>query len=200
MGRQQRESAMDRRTVVVETGLDEQAEWRGTAYRRHARTRFVETARPDVPRLPEIGEGWEPLTVRARLHRMAEIFRRIPHDPDTRPAGHRSCMPTPVREVFKDQPGEPMRVPVSRADFAAARQVLESLVTLTWEQRCTAWAIANKLSDRRLGRELKTNHHAAAGAKQRLLEFLAADWNGRQWVVEEADILAATAFIHRNID
>lgn len=196
-----------RRTVIVETGLEERAgavlvDGRVTARTRHARTRFVDQRceQPKTPRLPEIGDPWEPLTVRARLQRMAEVFRRIPHDPDTRPGGHRSCMPTPVREMFKDLPGEPMRVPVSRTDFTAAKQVLDSLITLTRDQRIVAWGIANNLGDRRVGRELGTHHHAAAKAKLALLAFLAADWNRRGWESEEQDVRAARDFIHRDID
>lgn len=130
---------------------------------------------------------------------MAEVFRQVPHDPDTRPGQHRSCMPTPVREIFKDQPGDPMRVPVARADYAAACQVLDSLVTLTRLNRIVAWSIANGMKDRQLGRYIRTNHHAAAKLKQKLLDFLVFDWNGRGWVPEQADITLALLFIHRNI-
>lgn len=192
---------MDQRQIVVETNLNDEIEYRGSAFTRHARTRFVKRPKePESPKLPEPGAAWCPLTVRARLHRLAEVFRRVPHDPDTRPGQYRSCMPAPVREVFKDLPGEPMRIPVARADLSAAKQVLDSLVTLTPSNRMVAWGIANNLSDRRVGREMRSNHHAAAKAKQELLAFLADDWQQRGWAIEPADIEGARAFIHRNLD
>ncbi|HZQ01403.1 MAG TPA: hypothetical protein VFB13_17795 [Reyranella sp.] len=192
------------KVAVVETNLDEPVEVIGGrlagSYVRRARTRFVEEKPAVLPMPPRLGDRWEPLTVRARLQRMAEVFRRVPHDPDTRPGQYRSCMPTPVREIFKDQPAEPMRVPVSRAELAAAKQVLDSLITLTWEQRVTAWAIANKLSDRRLAKEIHCSHPTASDRKNALLRQLAADWNARGWTPDDFDLEHARSLIRRIID
>src|SRR5262245_51151874 len=89
----QRERAMDgRQRVVVETNLDERAgarlvDGKVVPRTRHARTRFVEPRqKPRRPRAPDIGDAWCPLTVRARLHRLADVFRQVPNDPDTKPA------------------------------------------------------------------------------------------------------------------
>ncbi len=189
------------RKVMVEAGLNEEVAYRGATYTRHARARFVDDdPAPDVPSLPQIGDRWDPLLVRARLQRMADVFRRIPHTRDTKPMGYRSSMPEPVREIFKDQPGEPMRLGVSAQDSGAAKQVLETMIGLSDQQRWVAWGIANRLSDRRVGRALHTSHHGAAKAKQQLLELLAADWNARGWQPDSADIMDARMLIHRNID
>lgn len=184
---------MVERILTVELGLDDRST--------RARTRFVDKApAPKPPKEPEVGDPWEPLTVRARLQRMAEVFRRLPHDPDTRPGQHRSCMPTPVREVFKDQPADPMRVPVSRVDQAAATQVLDSLVTFKdTDARLVFWAIAAKLTDRRLGRELRCHHVTAGKRKEALLGVLASDWNARGWRPDATDVQNARALIHRNL-
>lgn len=179
--------------VEVEIGLD-------AVTRTQARSRFVaKRARAEPPKPPELGDPWCPLTVRARLHRMAEVFRRLPHTPDTRPGGYRSCMPEPVREIFKDMPADPMRLPVGKVDRAAADQVLDSLVTLSRLNKIVAWHIANRLSDRRLGRYIRRDNKTAAKLKQKLLAFLATDWNARQWVLDADDVRTACDSIHRNL-
>src|SRR4051812_16978928 len=95
-----------------------------------ARTRFVEAPeKPALRQAPRLGDAWCPLTVRARLERMGETYRKLPHSPDTRPGGHRSCMPTPIRELFKDLPAEPLRPGVSDADLAAANRVIDVLTS-----------------------------------------------------------------------
>lgn len=191
---------MDGKTVLVETGLSDEVEYRGKSYTRHARTRFVDKAKSSKPRNPQLGDPWCPLTVRARLERMAEVFRQVPHDPDTKPAQERSCMPTPVRQVFKDQPGEPMRIPVARSDLAAARQVLDSMIALNRAKRIVTWSIANQISDRRLGKYIRKDHKTAARLKQIVLAELAGDWNGRGWSLELLDVRGARDFIHRKFD
>lgn len=189
------------RSVVVETGLSEETVHRGKSFTRHARTRFVDKPKvSDFPAPPVLGDPFDPVTVRARLQRMAEVFRRMPHDPDTRPGQHRSCMPTPVREIFKDLPGEPMRVPVARVDLSAAKQVLDSLITFKdTDNRLVVWAIAAKLSHRRLGIELRCDHKTAAARVQAMLAGLVIDWNARGWRPDEIDIANARMLIHRNI-
>ena len=196
----ERERAMDGKMVLVETGLSDEVEYRGASYTRHARTRFVDKPEPVRPRAPRLGDPWCPLTVRARLHRMAEVFRLVPHDPDTRPTKERSCMPTPKREIFKDQPGEPMRIPVARSDLAAAKQVLDSMITLNRAKRIITWSIANRISDRRLGRYIRKDHKTAARLKQIVLAELANDWNARAWSLELLDVRGARDMIHRIID
>jgi len=184
----------DGKDVEVEVGLDERTMTR-------ARTRFVERRPPpEPPRPPELGDPWCRLTVRARLLRMAETFRRVPHTPDTKPQGHRSCMPEPLREVFKDQPGEPMRLPVGKADLDAANQVLDSLVTLNRLNKIVAWHIANRLGDRRLGRYVRRDGKTAARLKQKLLDRLAHDWTARGWPLQAEDVREARALIHRNFE
>lgn len=186
------------RSVVVETGLDEEVEYRGQAFTRHASTRFVERRRTAKPRVPVLGDPWEPLTVRVRLHRLAEVFRRIPHTSDTRPGGIRSCMPEPVREIFKDLPGEPMRLPIARADHAAAMQVLDSLVGRQSRlQRLLIWGIAAKQSHRDMGEALCCSHVHVGKRVQQMLIVLAADWNARGWKPDQTDIERAVELLHR---
>lgn len=185
--------------VIVETNLDEEVEYRGKSFVRHARTRIVERKPQLSIDPPQPGDPWCPLTVRARLQRMAEVFRRLPHDPDTRPAVERSCMPQPVREIFKDLPGDPMRIPVGQVDHRAAMQVLDSLITLTTEQRWLAWAIATRLDDTKTGKGLKISDKTARLRKLALLDHLVVDWTARGWMPELADIVLAASFIHRNL-
>jgi hypothetical protein len=193
------ERGMDGKVVVVETGLVEEVEWRGKTYLRHARTRFVEKAAVKPPAPPEAGDPWEPLTVRATLHRMADTFRKLPHSPDTRPGGYRSCMPEIVREIFKDQPGEPMRLPVRPEDLRAAMILLDIIVSLTDEQRIVLWGIATKRSDRRVARELRCDHKTAAAKKQRLLTLLSERLNRLAHRPDDRDVERARELIHRNI-
>ena len=187
---------MDRsgQDVEVEIGLD-------AATRTRARARFV-ARKPaqEPPKPPELGDPWCPLTVRARLQRMAEVFRRLPHDPDTRPGRERSCMPTPVREIFKDMPPDPMRVPVAQADYNAACLVLDDLVKRQSRlQRILVWSIAVKLPHREIAKQLCCSHTHAGKRVQQMLTILVAAWNGYGWKPDAADIERARELIHRNM-
>ena len=199
----ERERAMDgRQRVVVETGLDERAggtlrDGKVVPRTRHARSTLVAVRKRHKPKAPELGDGWCPLTVRARLERLAYVFRQVPHDPDTRPAQVRSNMPEPVREIFKDQPGEPMRIPVDKADLDAAKMVLNHMITLHRLWRIVAWSIANRIGDRRLGAYLHKDRRTAATLKQKLLARLSTEWPGAP---DEIDIADARDFLHRKFD
>lgn len=190
--------------VVVDLDLNETVERGGhgitpATYRVHARARFIAVARPRHI-APEMGDPWCPLTVRARLHRLNDVFARVPHTGDTRPAGYRSCMPDPVREIFKDMPGEPMRLGVSAADMTAARQALDGLWRLDREQRVIAWGIAARMSDRKVGKALHCHHNTAARMKQDVLGLLAAQWNLAGSVPDVIDIRDAAAFVQKTLD
>lgn len=194
-----------RQRVVVETGLDERAggslrDGKVVPRTRHARARIINLPEPDRPREPAPGHAWEPLTVRARLHRMADVFRKLPHTPDTKPGGYRSCMPEHVREIFKDQPGEPMRLPVRPEDYRAAMILLDIIVSLTDEQRIVLWGIATKRSDRRVGRELRCHHRTAAARKQELLTYLAERLNRLEDRPDDRDVSRARELIRRRLD
>jgi len=187
------------RSVIVETNLGQEADWNGQPATLHARTRFIDRPPEPSTREPQLGDRWDPLTVRARLQRTAEVFRKLPHTPDTRPGGHRSCMPTPVRELFKDLPGEPMRLLPRAEDLEAMRQVLDSLVHFrTAEQRMAIWGVAANLSHRRIAREMRCSRDKAATAVQAILVTLAEDWNRRGTRPDHVDTEWAGALIHRN--
>ena len=184
------------RSVIVRTGLDDEVVYRGKSYRRHASVRIVETPPPVVPREPMLGDPWEPLTVRARLERMNEVYGRQPHSRDTRPPQPPgSCMPEPVREPWKDAAPGPLRLLPNHADIVAAHQVVDAL---TKEERSIAWAIAIRMSDRALGRHLRKSHHTAAHRKQAVLDALVAHWNTLDWWPDAEDINRARRFIHRD--
>lgn len=196
---------MTNNRVVVELDLDETVERGGhgitpATYRVHARTRIIPAPPARHDDAPQLGDQWCPLTVRARLHRLADVFRRLPHTSDTRPAGFRSCMPEPLREFWKDQPGEPMRLGVSAADMSAAREALEALWPLTTEQRVIAWGIAARLSDRRVGRELRCHHNTAASRKLAVLDMLAGVFRRMGGKPDASDIAEATALINKTRD
>lgn len=195
---------MQTQRVVVELDLDETVERGGqgytpATYRVHARTRFIAVPRPQNV-APTLGDPWCPLTVRARLNRLSDVFKRVPHTADTRPAGYKSCMPEVVREFWKDQPGEPMRLGVSSADMSAAKQALDGLWMLDNEQRIVAWGIAARLSDRRVGRELGCHHNTAAQKKQDVLGVLAVQWNLAGSIPDAIDIRDAIAFVSKEQD
>jgi hypothetical protein len=201
---------MEQRTdgpeVVVETNLDEVVDRNGKAfggsYRVHARSRFrARKPEPEMPRAPEFGDPWCDLTVRARLERGASILDRMPHTPDTKPGGYRCSMPEIIRERWKDEPDAVViKLGVSRADSGALVQFLNALIALPIDQHPVWWGIANKRSDRRVGRELRCDGKTAATRKQELLAFLAEDWNKRGWKPEDIDVTAARLFIHKNLD
>ena len=185
------------REVLVETGLNETVEWPKETVTRHARTRFVERKKPEKPPLPEVGDRWEPLTVRARLERMGETYRRLPHSPDTKPGGYKSCMPTPVREPWKDAAPSTLRQGVSEKDLQASNLIIDVLGS---DERAVAWAIANRMGDRELGRHRRCHHATAAREKQRVLDVLAAHWNTLSMRPDADDVLRARRFVHRNFD
>jgi len=189
---------MDRRQIVVETGLSDEVDYRGVSFVRHARTRFVEgSKKPETPKFPELGDPWCALTVRARLERMGETYRRLPHSPDTRPQQHKSCMPTPLLELFKDMPPGPLRPGVTDAALAAANQAIDGLNN---RNRRIAWAVANKINDNKLGKWLGHDRNYASRAKQMVLKILALRWNHLGWRPDHEDVAHACAFLHRNFD
>lgn len=190
------------RVVTVQTGLDETVDRDGRkifgTYRVHARTRIVEIERHGEAFLdmPEVGDPWCELTVRARLERMGECYRRLPR---VRPEKERSCMPAPVRERWKDAPKEAGRLTdraLDDANLNAANQVVD---VLTAEERLIAWPIAQRKSDRWLGRMLGVHNMTAAARKQAMLEALALRWNGLGMRPDAEDVRRAHQFFHNNI-
>ena len=185
------------KVLVVETGLAEEVAYRGQAYTRHARTRFVERAKPVEPEVPKLGDPWCPVTVRARLQRVNWVLTK---DPKVGPADVRSCMPEPVREVFKDLPGEPMRIPVPRADQTATNLTLQSVIGFKdRDDRLVIWAIAGSISDRDLAPMLGVAPNTAASRKLAMLARLAADWNARGWQPDVVDVARAESLLHRKV-
>lgn len=187
----------ERRTgeVEVDIGLDE-------VTRTRARTRFVARKRaPEPPKDPEVGDPWCPLTVRARLMRFGRVWRKVPHTPDTRPEPVRSQMPETVKEIFKDQKGEPMRLPVASVDMTAALQLLDAYIAYRDDpdRKELWWAIADKETDRKMAERYSCHHATIARRKQAFLVEVAADWNARGWVVMLGDVVQAKKLIHRNI-
>jgi hypothetical protein len=198
---------MDQRQIVVEDGLDERAggtlrDGKVVQRTRHARTRFVtvELEKPVPLRDPEVGDRFDQVTVRARLIRFGRVWRRVPHTPDTRPQRERSCMPEPKREIFKDMPAVPMRLPVPSVDMTEAVQVLDAYLPMheDAERKALWWAVADKESDREMGKRERC-HHATAGKRKLIfLEALAKDWNERGWRVSLGDVVEARKLLHRN--
>ena len=162
--------------------------------------------------LPAPGDPWCPLTVRARLERMGEVYRQLPHTPDTVMASRvrrdergkvvevneafRSWMPEPVRELFKDEPGVPRRLMPSDRDIAAAHRIVD---VLSKEDRDIAWAIANRMSDRKLGRALHRDGKTAAMRKQDVLHRLARHWNALEWRPDREDCARVEKFFHKKV-
>ena len=190
------------RVVTVQTGLDETVDRDGRkifgTYRVHARTRIVEIERHGEAfiDMPEVGDPWCELTVRARLERMGECYRRLPK---VRPSQGRSCMPVPVRERWKDAPKEEGRLTdraLDDANLNAANQIVD---VLTAEERLIAWPIAQRKSDRWLGRMLGVHNMTASARKQAMLEALALRWNGLGMRPDAEDVRRARQFFHNNI-
>jgi len=182
---------MVERILTVELGLDDRST--------RARTRFVDKApAPKPPREPEVGDPWEPLTVRARLQRVNWVLRQ---DRTVRPQQVRSCMPEPLREVFKDLPGEPMRRVVPSADQDVVNQVLIDLLRFKAddEGKAVIYAIVEKTSGEDLGKTLHCSPNHARTLMKRMLDRLAIDWNTLPWRPDAKDIERAKKLIHRNI-
>lgn len=210
-------AAGQRREVVVETGLDERAggkliDGKVVTRTRHARTRIVDIERHGEAflDLPEVGDPWEPLTVRARLERTAEAYGHLPKaGPRKNP---KSCMPIPVRQKWIDAAKEEGQSESEldqaldeRDDYAvkAAHQVVDALPAGddvdAAEKRLIAWAIAQKKSDRWLGRKLGCHNMTAAKRKQEMLATLADEWNRLDWRPDAIDVKRARRFLHNNI-
>ena len=185
------------RSVIVRTNLDDEVDYRGKSDRRRASVRFVATPAADAPREPMLGDPWEPLTVRARLHRLNWVLTKDPRvGPRKDP---RSCCPEPVREIFKDQPGEPMRIPVPRADHDAVNATLQSLLRFKDESdRAVIFAIAARSSARDLGEALRCHHATAARRIEEMLKLLAGHWNNLRLAPDQVDIDRAIRLIHRD--
>jgi hypothetical protein len=186
------------RTVVVETDLNDQVDVVGGkvagTYIRRARTRFVDRPKAPIPELPQVGDPWDSVTVRARLERMGETYRRLPGTGVVKPAQVKSCMPTPVREPWKDAAPLPLRQGVTDADLAASNIIID---VLTAKERGIAWAIANRTSNQDLAELLHVSSPTAGARKQAVLELLAAHWNTMSWRPDAEDILRAHRFLHR---
>ncbi len=179
--------------VVVETGLD-------PVTRTAARSRFVARRKPaEPPKPPELGDPWCPLTVRARLQRVGFVLNK---DPMVGPRENpKSCMPEPVRELFKDQKGEPMRIPVPSVDQDAVTDVLKDLLRYRYddEARAVVFSIVDKMGGDALGEALRCSDTHARKLQKRMLDDLARVWNGYAWRPDARDIERAKKFIHRNI-
>lgn len=193
------------RDIEFDSTVVEDAGWQGKRrpgqrFTRHGGTRFVASAPAlEPPRPPEIGDAWEPLTVRVRLYRLAEVFRRIPHTPDTKPGSYRSCMPDIVRERWKDAAvGTPVRIPVSRLDLNAAYQVLDDIVRWSREQRLLGWGIACAVKTEDMTRELRCSERTLRTLKLEFLRDMAEQWNRLDWRPDHDDVARARRLIHRN--
>jgi len=123
-------------------------------------------------------------------------------DPEPGPRENpRSCMPEPVREAWKDQKGEPMRIPVPSADQDAVTVVLQDLLRFKDddEARYVVFLIAGKLGGEKLAEFLHCSDTHARKLQKRMLDDLAKAWNGYTWRPDGRDIERAKKFIHRNI-
>lgn len=188
------------RAATVRFGLDERVEidqpgLKRVSYRRHATARPVEIERHGEAflDLPEVGDPWEPLTVRARLERMAETYGRLPR---VRPSAVRSCMPDTVREAWKDEPRPQASTDraLDEVDIEAANVIVD---VLTSSQRAVAWAIAQRKSDRWLGRMMGMDGKTASKLKQDVLSDLATNWNMLRFRPDAEDVKRARKFLHR---
>ncbi len=180
----------DKQVDVVDT---EFGPWRGT---RLVDRKPVTVIEP--PKAPEVGDPWCPLTVRARLHRIGWLLRK---DPRVRPQQERSCMPKPLREMWKDLPGEPMRIPVPAADQDAVNQALSDLMRF-WnddEAKVVIYAIILKASGDDLAEQLGCSDTHARKQIKLMLDRLAVDWNKLPWRPDAKDVERAKKLIHRNI-
>jgi hypothetical protein len=197
----------ERQRVVVETNLDEVVDrlepgLTPATYRVHAKARFIDIERHGEAHLelPVVGDPWDPLTVRARLERVGETMRRLPK-PGPRKVGN--CMPETLRERWKDAPKEEATdEALDDVDVNAAYQVIDvlpmGLGELDSNERRIAWAIAQKRSDRWVGRRDGCDGKTAAARKQTVLKSLAEQWNKREWRPDAEDVKRARKyFLHR---
>ena len=66
------------------------------------------------------------------------------------------------------------------------------------DERPVAWAIAQRKSDRWLGRRLGVHNMTAAARKQAMLEALAVRWSGLGMRPDAEDVRRACRFFHNN--
>lgn len=194
------------RMVTVQTGLCEtvdrsEGRIQGT-FRVHARTRIevqIERHGEAFNDLPEVGDPWCPLTVRARLERMNEAYNR---QPKVRPGREKCAMPAVVREKWKDAAKDPKEDEGRKdreaedADLNAAYQIVD---VLSESERLIAWPIACQKSDLWLGKRLGCHNMTAAKRKQKMLTHLAIKWNGLGFRPDAEDVRRARKFLHREI-
>lgn len=184
---------MDDRDVEVDVGLD-------PATMTRARTRFVaRRPAPEPPKEPELGDPWCALTVRARLKRVGWVLRQDPRvGPRENPP---SCMPETIREMWKDQKGEPMRIPVPSADQDAVTNVLKDLLRFRHddEGRAVVFSLTEGMGGDKLGELLHCSDTHARKLQKRMLDDLAASWNRLPWRPDARDIERAKKLIHRNV-
>lgn len=178
--------------IEVEIGLD-------AVTRTQARTKFV-SRRPhaEPPKPPELGDPWCPLTVRARLQRVGWVLSK---DPRVGPGEPKCGWPDYIRELFKDEKGDPMRIPVPAADQDAVFQVLKDLLRYRYddEGRAVAFSIMMKMGGDVLGTLLGCSDTHARKLQKRMLEELASAWNHLPWRPDARDIERAKKLIHRNV-
>lgn len=143
---------MERRQIVVETGLDERAGGvlqQGVVVQRtrHVRTRFVTVEPPAIEPVPS--DRWTQPLVAAKLQNMAALFRRD-RVKGLRPMGYRSNLPEPILDRTRDYaPAVSVPMPkLSNAELDHALEVFE-LVLKLWpgdeDAPSIVWCIANRL-------------------------------------------------------
>jgi hypothetical protein len=177
--------------------------------RRHASVRLRKV--PAESPVEAADGAWTPALVEARLRRASETFRAMPGAADIWPAGHRSCMPTPVREPFKDSENDKPRPRPGRDEVTLAVTTWEWLVDTLFDLNdatrfALAEAVANNLRTgkqsgwRAVAKAMRARpdcrsvsyRHAPTLARKVLVE-LAQAWTAAGYAFDEVDIRRAVS-------
>lgn len=176
---------------------------RRVAYRRVAsvKLRQVAAERPVV----EVPGTWSAGLVEARLRRIGETFRDMPGAADIWPAGYKSCMPTPVRELWHDMPAEARRVSPGREETDLAVATWQSVLDAVFDiddgtALALVEAVAHAQKWRQVARILRKRANCQSlsykGAQiraRRLLADIATVWSRKNLAYDAVDVRRAVS-------
>lgn len=172
----------------------------------HRRAARVELRRvPAMRPVVEVEGAWSAALVEARLRRAAATFKAMQGAADIWPAGYRSCMPTPVRQMFHDVPDGPQRRRPTKEEIDLAVATYEWQLDAVFDKADTTRlalleAVGHGLKWRKVARMLRAradcqslSDAGAKGRARRLLLELAELWNGAGHAPDGDDVRLAVS-------
>lgn len=172
----------------------------------HRRAARVELRRlPAMRPVVEVEGAWSAALVEARLRRTAATFKGMQGAADIWPAGYRSCMPTPVRQMFHDVPDGPQRRRPTKEEIDLAVTTYEWQLDAVFDKDDSTRlalleAVGHGLKWRKVARMMRARADCQSlsdvGAKaraRRLLRELAEAWNAAGHAPDDDDVRLAVS-------